>query len=66
MAAMNQDDAQAIVDRIKPIGKAIGAAASAGDSLAKEIIGAYEMVRRCPEHGAMIICEKLLDEWEQR
>lgn len=63
MGAMNQSEIDGLVAKIKPHGILIGVQAGRGNKTAAAVIKYYDMVYRCPEHGAMVMCELAFDKW---
>jgi hypothetical protein len=66
MAAMTQAEVDALVARIKRNLPGLRRGIDEKDPVALDVYRYYDMVARCPEHGAMVLCEGALDRWEKR
>lgn len=65
--AVTQEQADRLVNKIKPIGLEIGKLADEGDKLCKNIMQWYSMWHRCPgDPGSYVVCEKYVDEYLAR
>jgi hypothetical protein len=59
------EEVDALVARLRPIGKTIGAEAAAGDPLAQKVVNNYSMLHRRVDPMAYIITKDALDAWER-
>jgi hypothetical protein len=60
-----EDQVNALVVRLRPIGRAIGKAAQDGDALAQRVINSYAMLARRVDPMAYVLTKEALDEWER-
>lgn len=63
MAAMTQAEVDALVAKIWLHRQALRKSMDDGNQDALDVYRYYDMVAKCPEHMAMILCEGALERW---